>query len=88
MDSDVAETWEALGAAYERIGRLTAALRAYERAAEVDGSRVYALAQVRPLSPARPCAAASAPHHMSAQAGACGLAAATPPRAVSPSVSI
>lgn len=58
MDSDVAETWEALGAAYERIGRLTAALKAYERAAEVDGTRVYALAQVRP----------SPLHHMPLQA--------------------
>lgn len=47
MDAEVAEAWEALGASYERIGRLTAALKAYERAVEVDGSRVFALAQVR-----------------------------------------
>lgn len=51
MDAEVAETWEALGAAYERIGRLTAALKAYERAVEVDGTRVFALAQVRLQSP-------------------------------------
>lgn len=57
MDAEVAETWEALGAAYERIGRLTAALKAYERAVEVDGTRVFALAQVRSLQSPGPAEA-------------------------------
>eukprot|EP00892_Ulva_mutabilis_P012850 jgi/Ulvmu1/9938/UM058_0021.1 len=50
MDGEVAEAWEALGAAYERIGRLTAALKAYERAVDIDGTRVYALAQGAAIS--------------------------------------
>jgi tetratricopeptide (TPR) repeat protein len=46
-DAGVASAWEALGAAYEAIGRLVAALKAYARAAELDGNRVYALTQAR-----------------------------------------
>lgn len=41
-----AESWEALGAAYERIGRLTASLKTYQRAVELDPTRLYALTQV------------------------------------------
>ena len=40
-----ASAWEALGAAYQPLGRLTAALKAYGRAIELDPSRVYSLIQ-------------------------------------------
>lgn len=46
MDAGWAEAWEALGAAYESVGRLQAALKVYERAVELDGTRVFALTQV------------------------------------------
>jgi superkiller protein 3 len=47
---ETAETWEALGAAYEAIGRLTAALKAYERSVELAPRRVYALTQAAAIS--------------------------------------
>jgi superkiller protein 3 len=50
LNPETAETWEALGAAYEAIGRLTAALKAYERAVEVGPRRVYALTQAAAIS--------------------------------------
>ncbi len=40
-----ATTWEALGAAYQPLGRLTAALKAYTRAIELDPHRIYSLIQ-------------------------------------------
>lgn len=40
-----ASTWEALGCSYQSLGRLTAALKAYEKALSLDPSRVYALVQ-------------------------------------------
>lgn len=40
-----ASAWEALGAAYQPLGRLTAALKAYSRAIELDPSRIYSLIQ-------------------------------------------
>ena len=46
MDTGNAVAWEALGAAYESVGRLQAALKVYERAVELDSSRVFALTQV------------------------------------------
>lgn len=46
MEPNSAEAWEALGAAYESVGRLQAALKVYERAVEIDDSRVFALTQV------------------------------------------
>jgi superkiller protein 3 len=46
MDPKSAEAWEALGAAYESVGRLQAALKVYERAVELDDSRVFSLTQV------------------------------------------
>jgi superkiller protein 3 len=50
MAGDEAETWEALGAAYENIGRLVAALKAYERSVELDPGRVYSLTQGAAIS--------------------------------------
>jgi len=40
-----ATTWEALGAAYQPLGRLTAALKAYTRSIELDPNRIYSLIQ-------------------------------------------
>ncbi|KAK9840650.1 hypothetical protein WJX81_006942 [Elliptochloris bilobata] len=40
-----ARTWEGLGAAYQALGRLTAALKAYGRALELDPGRGYCHAQ-------------------------------------------
>jgi len=45
IDPGDASTWEALAAAYQPQGRLTAALKAYKRAMELDPTRVYALIQ-------------------------------------------
>jgi Tfp pilus assembly protein PilF len=50
MQPKNAEAWESLGAAYEQVGRLQAALKVYERAVELDDSRVFALTQVRNYS--------------------------------------
>ncbi|KAL7128860.1 hypothetical protein ABFS83_13G022300 [Erythranthe nasuta] len=38
-----ADLWETLGLAYQRMGMLTAALKSYARAVELDDSRVFAL---------------------------------------------
>lgn len=46
MEPANTEAWEALGAAYESVGRLQAALKVYERAVELDDRRVFALTQV------------------------------------------
>lgn len=35
--------WEALGLAYQRLGRFTAALKSYGRAIELEGTRIFAL---------------------------------------------
>ncbi|KAL6176261.1 hypothetical protein ACLB2K_052896 [Fragaria x ananassa] len=35
--------WEALGLAYRRLGRFTAALKSYGRAIELEGTRIFAL---------------------------------------------
>jgi superkiller protein 3 len=40
-----ATSWEALGAAYQSLGRLTAALKAYNRAIELNPNRIYSLIQ-------------------------------------------
>jgi superkiller protein 3 len=40
-----AAAWEGLAAAYQPLGRLTAALKAYQRALEIDPGRVYSLVQ-------------------------------------------
>lgn len=44
-DPSDASAWEALGASYQPQGRLTAALKAYGRALELEPSRVYSLIQ-------------------------------------------
>lgn len=38
-----ADLWEALGLAYQRSGMFTAAIKSYERAAELEDSRIFAL---------------------------------------------
>ncbi|XP_068305808.1 tetratricopeptide repeat protein SKI3 [Pyrus communis] len=38
-----AHLWEALGLAYQRLGRFTAALKSYGRAIELEGTRIFAL---------------------------------------------
>ncbi|CAK9178263.1 unnamed protein product [Ilex paraguariensis] len=40
-----ADLWEALGLAYQRLGKLTAAIKSYGRATEMDDSRVFALVE-------------------------------------------
>ncbi|KAF7829441.1 tetratricopeptide repeat protein SKI3 isoform X1 [Senna tora] len=40
-----ADLWEALGLAYQRLGRFTAALKSYGRAIELDHSLVFALVE-------------------------------------------
>ncbi|KAM7521358.1 hypothetical protein LguiB_020320 [Lonicera macranthoides] len=40
-----ADLWEALGLAYQRLGMFTAAIKAYGRAVELEGSRVFALVE-------------------------------------------
>ncbi|XP_029125489.1 tetratricopeptide repeat protein SKI3 isoform X1 [Cajanus cajan] len=40
-----ADLWEALGLAYQRLGRFTAAVKSYGRAIELDGTMVFALVE-------------------------------------------
>lgn len=40
-----ADLWEALGLAYQRLGRFTAAIKSYGRALELDHTRVFALVE-------------------------------------------
>ncbi|KAK7376053.1 hypothetical protein VNO78_34903 [Psophocarpus tetragonolobus] len=40
-----ADLWEALGLAYQRLGRFTAAIKSYGRAVELDDSMVFALVE-------------------------------------------
>ncbi|KAK4276374.1 hypothetical protein QN277_019330 [Acacia crassicarpa] len=40
-----ADLWEALGLAYQRLGRFTAAIKSYGRALELDNTRVFALVE-------------------------------------------
>ncbi|KAL2349572.1 hypothetical protein Fmac_003572 [Flemingia macrophylla] len=40
-----ANLWEALGLAYQRLGRFTAAVKSYGRAIELDGTMVFALVE-------------------------------------------
>lgn len=40
-----AELWEGLGAAYQALSRHSSALKAYGRALELDGTRLYCLLQ-------------------------------------------
>ncbi|XP_042507077.1 tetratricopeptide repeat protein SKI3 [Macadamia integrifolia] len=40
-----ADLWEALGLAYQRLGMLTAAIKSYGRAIELEDSRVFALVE-------------------------------------------
>lgn len=49
LRSDVrdAAVWEGLGSAYHSLGRFTAALKAYGRALELDGQRLFSLIQAR-----------------------------------------
>eukprot|EP00884_Botryococcus_braunii_P003753 jgi/Botrbrau1/13379/Bobra.0194s0011.1 len=44
-----ARIWEGLGAAYQSQGRITAALKAYTKASELDGGRGYPLLQAGAL---------------------------------------
>ena len=45
VDPNSAVAWEALGAAYERMGRLSASLKTYQRVVELDPRRLYSLTQ-------------------------------------------
>ncbi|KAF5462290.1 hypothetical protein F2P56_018311 [Juglans regia] len=40
-----ADLWQALGLAYQRLGRFTAAIKSYERAIELDNTNVFALVE-------------------------------------------
>ncbi|XP_028765736.1 tetratricopeptide repeat protein SKI3 isoform X2 [Neltuma alba] len=40
-----ADLWEALGLAYQRLGRFTAAIKSYGRSLELDNTRVFALVE-------------------------------------------
>ena len=42
--------WEGLGAAYQALGRQTAALKSFTRALELDPSRLYSLVQAAALN--------------------------------------
>jgi len=48
-DARLAGLWEGLAAAYQALGRHTAALKAYRRALELDAGRLYALLQAGSL---------------------------------------